>query len=272
MYKYLHIALCSVLSAAGTGGVLHLSHTYAASHAEETPAKAHEEHATHEVHWSYDGEGAPSHWAELDQANKMCDMGATQSPVDLTPTQSGDRGAPVKLAYKPSRVMMVNNGHTVQYNYEPGSYLTVGGKRYEALQMHFHAASEHTVNGVRYPLEAHIVHKADDGSLAVLGILFKKGKENEILREADWAQMPRAAEEEYLSDAELDLAALVPGGAMWRYGGSLTTPPCTEGVAWHVYEKVLSVSGEQLKVFTELYDHNFRPTQERKPTAIASRH
>lgn len=272
MYKYLHIGICSLLSAAAAGGIVHLTHAHLEGHFESVAlADEHgEQAAAHATHWGYDGEGGPEHWAELDPGNQLCEVGPEQSPIDLDSSHFNARQERMKIAYKPSRVSVVNNGHTVQYNYDPGSFLTVGGKRYEVLQFHFHASSEHTVYGMRYPLEAHIVHKAEDGSLAVIGVLFKKGTENATLKKADWAHMPTHADETYSSAATFNVKDLIPGGTSWRYGGSLTTPPCSEGVAWHVYHKTVTLSADQLKVFTDLYDHNFRPTQRLDDSGVAS--
>lgn len=274
MNTFLQIGLASVFSALTTGGVIHVVHAHfegADEHGEV--AEAVDEHAAaHSKHWGYDGEEGPDHWSELDGANELCAAGSHQSPIDLDDDSQPRRAEPLKMTYKASRVNMVNNGHTIQYNYEPGSYLSVGGKTYEVVQAHFHASSEHTVYGVRYPLEMHIVHKAEDGTLAVVGVLFKKGKANKALDTADWVQMPSHVNETFLSQGIFDLRDFVPGGDTWRYSGSLTTPPCSEGVAWHVYQRTLTVSAEQLAVFTHLFDHNYRPTQEHGAMVYADEH
>ena len=133
---------------------------------------------------------------------------------------------------------------------------------YKFLQFHFHAGSEHTMHGTRYPLEVHLVHASDDGRLAVIGILFQQGRENQAL--ADLISALPGTVGGYDPDMTFDLNDLLPGGwDVYRYEGSLTTPPCSEIVDWTVFEKPLTASADQIAVFETLFPHSYRPVQDR---------
>lgn len=213
-------------------------------------------------HWSYDGEHGPDHWGEL-FGFMDCANGMIESPVAL---ESGLEPADLpdlELDYDISQVAILNSGHSVQYDYDPGSHLRVGGKSYELLQFHFHAPSEHTLDGREYPMEVHLVHRSEEGELAVLGAFIEEGEAHEMLVDAAWASLPATADERHVdADAMFNAAELVPGGNSYRYVGSLTTPPCTEGIAWHVFDTPITLSSEQIEAFTALYSNNARPAQD----------
>jgi carbonic anhydrase len=128
-------------------------------------------------HWTYEGEEGPSHWGELDPTYATCGTGKSQSPIDVANPSEQDL-TNISFHYQPSEVNILNNGHTVQVNYDSGSYIELDGTRYDVVQFHYHAPSEHTVDGESFPAELHIVHKNADGNLAVVGILLKEGTEN----------------------------------------------------------------------------------------------
>lgn len=225
-----------------------------ASHAEEA-------HAMHETHWSYEGEGAPEHWGDLKPDFATCKSGASQSPIDVS-SKVKAKQHDIAFAYSGEASEIVNNGHTIQVNVAPGSAITVGGKRYELLQFHFHSPSEHTINGKHSPMVIHFVHKSDDGKLGVIGVLVNLGKENSALASL-WAKLPQAAGEKVaLENKKVDLMQLLPKGkTYYSYVGSLTTPPCTEGVQWMVMSSTISASKKQVEAFTKLFPHNNRPVQ-----------
>jgi carbonic anhydrase len=210
-------------------------------------------HATTHSHWSYSGATGPDHWAELTADYKQCRMGAQQTPVDLKGTV--DASLPkLNLGYRQSPLEMVNNGHTVQVNVADGQSMEVAGVRYQLAQYHLHAPSEHKVNGQGYDLELHLVHKSGNGELAVLGVFFKRGATHPTLdRLLD--QAPRTTNGK-VSNAEIliDPNLLVPATrSYFHYQGSLTTPPCSEGVRWFVLKEPLQASAEQIKRFTALF-------------------
>ena len=160
----------------------------------------------------------------------------------------------------PLRVL--NNGHTIQVNYDPGSYVVLDGRRFDLGQFHFHTPSEHSVEGKRYPMEAHLVHVGEDGELAVLGVLFEEGTENLALR-GPWAMMPeREGPEVHLAEITLNARDLLPDETTYfRYMGSLTTPPCSEGVNWHVFTQPVEASQSQIAQFVDVIGANARPIQ-----------
>ncbi|HHL35460.1 MAG TPA: carbonic anhydrase family protein [Desulfobulbaceae bacterium] len=214
-----------------------------------------------DVHWSYTGEVAPAHWSELDPAYEMCAKGMNQSPINLTGFVEADL-APITFHYTGLATEVVNNGHTIQANYTAGSTIEVAGKIFQLKQFHFHSPSENTINGESFPLEAHFVHVAEDGSLAVVGVLFQIGEENEALARL-WKQMPRKAGEKTAMASQVRAQDLMPEDRdYYRYNGSLTTPPCTEGVLWLVMKQPLTISKAQVDEFIHVMHHyNNRPVQ-----------
>lgn len=219
---------------------------------------------THEPPWSYAGDRGPASWGTLDETFSPCAGGTEQSPIDLVAGAAvGDYPA-VEYDYGPRTGTVVNTGRTIQVNVDRGSGITVGGARYELLQFHFHHPSEHTVGGERFPMEMHLVHqvhRGPGGGLAVVGALLREGDESETLAPI-WAHLPRhAGAAAPLPDA-IQVAELLPRKrTAWRYRGSLTTPPCTEGVAWIVLTEPVMLSAAQIAAFGGLYPRNFRPVQ-----------
>jgi carbonic anhydrase len=218
-------------------------------------------HAADVPHWSYTEHGGPAHWSSLSPDYAACGVGKHQSPIDIRGARKADLPA-VQLGYAPSRPKVVNNGHTIQVTVPPGSTITVGDHRYELQQFHFHAPSEEAVNGQHAPLVAHFVHKDADGKLAVLAVLFDVGAESRPLAPI-FAKLPtEAGSEVSVENLTLDPAAILPARlGYYEFEGSLTTPPCSEGVRWLVLRQRSSVSKAQLAAFRELYPHNARPVQ-----------
>ncbi|HMJ77817.1 MAG TPA: carbonic anhydrase family protein, partial [Iamia sp.] len=220
-----------------------------------TEAEAEEEHE--DPHFTYEGEDGPEHWAELSDEWATCGAGTEQSPIDLTEAaEAGDADLPdIVFDYQPSGVALVDNGHTVQGVYDPGSGIELGGTRYELLQFHFHAHSEHTIDGATTPLEIHFVHQAEDESLAVVGVLIQEGAENPAYATI-MDNLPAEVTEEPVpvDGATINAAAMLPeDSTFFHYAGSLTTPPCSEGVSWQVMTTTIELSAEQIAAFTDHY-------------------
>ena len=210
--------------------------------------------------WGYEPHNGPALWGTLDPTFGVCALGTEQSPIDLTGGRRAEP-APVEFDYRRSRVEVENTGHTIQMNPEPGHGIVLDGVRHELSQFHFHRASEHLVDGVPYPMELHLVHRGGSGGLAVVGVLICEGEENAALAPA-WARLPSDPGESRSIPGEIDLAALLPPfRTTWRYRGSLTTPPCTEGVAWIVPDEPLPMSPAQIAAFAAIYPNNRRPVQ-----------
>ena len=211
------------------------------------------------AHWSYAGAEGPEHWGDLSPDYAACKAGRMQSPIDIAVGATGLSVATSgnDYAYQASPLSILHNGHTVQLNYAPGSSMSVEGETYDLLQFHFHAPSEHTVDGKPYPMEAHFVHKDSHGGLAVIGVLIEAA-----LAEA-WAHLPaHETPEQMIADVSVNASAILPSdGRYHHYKGSLTTPPCSEGVRWFVLTKAISMSAEQIKKFEDAAGPNARPVQ-----------
>lgn len=214
----------------------------------------------HSPHWSYGGEGGPEHWGDLGQDNRACSIGLQQSPIDIAGALSADVSAPTLHWTSASSAQVVNNGHTLQVNVAGSGRLELAGKDYDLKQFHFHHPSEHTIDGKTFPLEVHFVHAASDGDLAVIGVMFEPGAVNPALNPI-WAVAP-AKEGAAEAAGEIQLAAFRPKDrALYRYEGSLTTPPCSETVHWTVMSQPITASPSQIAAFAQLFPMNARPVQ-----------
>ncbi len=216
---------------------------------------------SHTPHWSYEGQEDPKHWGSLDPAFATCKVGHNQSPIDIRHAKPADLPE-LKFDYKAVPLSIINNGHTIMINYAPGSTLTVGNKTYTLKQFHFHHPSEEHIHGKGFDMVGHLVHADADGHLAVVAILFKAGVPNPLL-EALWKNIPSEKDKTVeISAVSINVEDLMPSQhGYYTYSGSLTTPPCTEGVAWYILKSASSLSDEQLATITKLYPHDNRPTQ-----------
>jgi len=212
------------------------------------------------IHWSYEGEGGPDNWAKIDPNNKACASGQRQSPIDIRDGIKVDL-EPIKFDYRASTFRIVDNGHTIQVDVGDSS-ITLTGKTYELVQFHFHRPSEEKVNGQRFDMVAHLVHKADDGQLAVVAVLLERGNENPFIQTL-WNNLPLEKNAAVSPPSALvDPMTLLPVNRnYYTYMGSLTTPPCTEGVLWLVMKQPVQVSMDQINIFSRYYRNNARPIQ-----------
>jgi carbonic anhydrase len=219
------------------------------------------------VHWSYEGEEGPLHWGSLSPDYAACSAGASQSPIDLSNPAMQDV-ANIAFHYQPSNVSIINNGHTIQVNYAAGSYMELDGVRYDLTQFHFHAPSEHAVSARLAAAEIHLVHTSSDGRLAVVGLLVDAGAHNAAF-DSFWSSLPAAPGPAQQLTTQVNAAALLPPVQLtYRYAGSLTTPPCTEGVTWSVMVQPIHMSEAQLATFTQIIDGNNRPVQPRNGRSV----
>jgi carbonic anhydrase len=232
---------------------------------------AHESAAEHSSYWDYGDEAGPAQWGSLNPDFALCDEGMQQSPVDLIPAlaehdevkvRRNFQPVKVQVSFQESTVNVLDNGHTIQVSFEAGNTVDVGDKSFALAQYHFHAPSEHTLNGRHFPMEVHFVHSTDGGELAVVGVFIEQGEHNAAF-DPVWGIMPRKpGESRLLEGQDVDLDALVPKGiGAFRYGGSLTTPPCSEGVRWFVRQDPIALSAEQITAFTDIINNNNRPVQ-----------
>jgi carbonic anhydrase len=216
--------------------------------------------AGHAAHWDYQGEGGPQAWAQLKPDFATCSSGKRQSPIDIRDGIKVQLDA-VQFDYRASAFRVIDTGHTVQVNVGTGNFIEVSGRRYELLQFHFHRPSEERINGRVFDMVVHLVHKDIDGRLAVLAVLLDRGSAQPLVQ-AVWNNLPLEQGEEVAARLPVDLNELLPSDrSYYTYMGSLTTPPCSEGVLWLVMKNPVPVSAEQIAIFARLYPMNARPIQ-----------
>ena len=215
--------------------------------------------------WSYEGATGPAYWGELDPDYALCATGTEQSPVAI-PSSAPLNPANLRYQYQPSRVNIFNTGYTIQVNYDAGSTLTLEGDTYELVQFHFHAHSEHTKDGQTTPMELHLVHRNAAGQLAVVGVWLTQGSANAAYAPV-LNHLPTTEDEPQPVPGEtVNADALLPAErSYYGYNGSLTTPPCTEGVKWVMLGQMVELSAAQINAYTSIFDANFRPVQRAFP-------
>ncbi|MFO1319405.1 MAG: carbonic anhydrase family protein [Burkholderiales bacterium] len=234
----------------------------APGHGASDPARGDaQKEKAHTVHWAYNGQTGAQNWHKLSRDYAACAEGKRQSPIDIKEGVRVQLDA-LKFDYKPSALKVINNGHTIQVAYEAGSSVIVGDTPYELVQFHFHRPAEERVNGRVFDMVAHLVHKSKDGQLAVVAVLLMIGDENPFIRTL-WNYLPLdVGLEENIGSVKIDVTQLLPKiRGYYTYMGSLTTPPCTEGVRWIVMRTPVQVSRAQVATFGRLYDMNARPLQ-----------
>ena len=214
------------------------------------------------VHWAYSGDGGPQHWGELSEEFSTCDDGEMQSPINIVQTAEV-RLNPIEFNYQDTSVYVLNNGHTIQLHYAAGSILSIGEKTFSLKQVHFHSPSENRVYGRSFPMEAHFVHADDNGKLLVVSLMFVVGRPNKAL-DPIWQATPSLANSDMIIPcSKVNVSDLLPNNSTYfAFEGSLTTPPCTEGVQWIVLKQPVEASMPQLKKLRAILDgKNNRPVQ-----------
>jgi carbonic anhydrase len=220
-------------------------------------------HGADPGHWSYSGPTGPTKWGSLEKGFAQCKLGEVQSPIDI-PDASARKGdlAPLLFNYKPTPLRIVDDGHSIQVNYTPGSFVTVEGKRWELVQFHFHKPSEEKVNGKGHDMVAHLVHQGPGGKLAAIAIFLDAGKDNRLIKTL-WENLPREKGKESVVDAvtinAMDL--LPPNKGYYTFPGSLTTPPCSEDVTWFVLKTPVQISADAIARFGKIYPMTAGPIQ-----------
>ncbi|APF17793.1 carbonic anhydrase [Caldithrix abyssi DSM 13497] len=215
-----------------------------------------------DVHWTHhSGETGPENWKNLCDGFADCG-GSSQSPVDIITAdvvEGKELAAPI-FKYGKSKVDIINNSHTVQFNISGENTVNLNGKTYKLLQFHYHALSEHTIDGKHFPIEVHFVHKHSDTDFAVIGFMFVEGQEYDLF--SKYLDKFPTSKGEYKSDDTIDLLSLLPENkSYYYYSGSLTTPPCTEVVSWYVLKNPVEASKKQIEAFSKILNNNYRPVQ-----------
>lgn len=211
--------------------------------------------------WGYDGPHGPAHWGALHPDYALCGRGDRQSPIDLRDGIAVDLH-PVQFDYRPSRFSVIDNGHTVQVQVGSGSAIEVGGRRYALQHFHFRRPSEERIEGRQFEMSVHLVHRDAEGRLAIVAVVLERGPALPAVQQV-WNDLPLEKHVEAPGHGELDPAGLLPADRRYyTYMGSLTTPPCTEGVLWMVMQQPVTASVQQIDIFSRLYPMNARPLQQ----------
>ncbi|GIT97634.1 carbonic anhydrase [Sulfurovum sp. TSL1] len=216
---------------------------------------------TENLHWGYTGHNTPDKWGSLSEKYRECGVGLNQSPINITHSLHANL-PPLAPSYQSDSKDVIDNGHTIQINMAHGSTIKVDDIVFELKQFHFHTPSENHINGKAYPLEGHFVNIDKDGNIAVLGVMFTEGEENKALAKF-WDKLPtNEGEVHTLEHSKIANELLPKDKHYYRFNGSLTTPPCTEGVRWFVFKETLSISKEQVAKFHKImHGDNNRPIQ-----------
>ena len=216
-----------------------------------------------EGNWSYAGPTGPAKWGSLEKGFALCKLGTAQSPIDIPYADARKGDLPALLFnYKPSSLRIVDNGHTIQVNYAPGSYVSVAGKQYELVGFHFHKPGEEKISGKGHDMDVHLVHQDKEGKLAVIAVLLDEGKENALIKTL-WSNLPQTkGKENAIDTVKINALGLLPENkAYYTYAGSLTTPPCSEDVTWFVLKTPVQISSDEIARFARVYPMNARPLQ-----------
>ncbi|PZU98308.1 MAG: carbonate dehydratase [Pseudanabaena sp.] len=216
--------------------------------------------AAQTINWSYGGTENPTQWGHLSKDFALCELGKAQSPINISEAANSSP-ANINFDYKPSPLEVVNNGHTIQVNYAEGSKVTIEGNEYALLQFHFHTPSEHYINGQASPMEMHLVHRDQSGHLAVVAVMLSEGMSNSLVSQV-WEHLPAYGEVSNVGNLLINAVDLLPSKrSYFSYDGSLTTPPCSEGVSWNIFTEPVKVSKEQIEKFAQIFRVDARPLQ-----------
>jgi carbonic anhydrase len=228
--------------------------------ADHKKPEAHGGHAAHAAHWGYEGMQGSQHWGSMEPGFALCKSGKQQSPIDITMDGAG-KPSPIEFGYTAGAAEVINNGHTIQINLATGGSIKLDGVDYALVQFHFHTPSEEKIRGKAYPMVAHLVHKSATGQLAVVAVLFEEGDENKALK-AVFSGLPAKDGETVKLTSGFNTMDVLPAyKGYYKFVGSLTTPPCSEGVRWQVLKQRVELSKTQIAAFRKLYKMNARPVQ-----------
>ncbi len=213
------------------------------------------------AHWDYLGVENPSHWGMLSKEYRTCETGNRQSPINITMTHHGDHHQKLEFHYQTSELHEINNGHTIQVSHVSGCRVNLNDHSYKLRQFHFHSPSEHHIEGKTFPMEMHLVHQDETGHVLVIAVMMEPDAIQPVLSKL-WKWLPEQIEKEISIPLELSLTDILPTNTShYAYSGSLTTPPCTEGVQWIVLKEPMHVTQQDVDQFVHIIGHNARPIQ-----------
>ena len=239
-----------------------LAHSVLASEKSNYPTNT-QEMATKnlQAHWDYLGVEDPNHWGMLSKEYQTCETGNRQSPINITMAHQGDHQQKLEFHYQTSQLHEMNNGHTIQVSHVSGCRIDLNDHTYKLRQFHFHAPSEHHIEGKAFPMEMHLVHQDETGHVLVIAVLMQTDATQPVLSKL-WKWLPEQTEKEVSIPLELSLSDVLPTNTHhYTYSGSLTTPPCTEGVQWIVLKEPMHVTKQDVDQFVHIIGHNARPIQ-----------
>lgn len=210
-----------------------------------------------DAEWDYT---QPEQWSNLSQKYSACN-GLNQSPINIERTVKAEL-EPLKFSYNTMIQAIENKGHTVQVDFAQGGELQLDGDTFVLKQFHLHSPSENLIKGKSYPLEIHFVHANAKGELAVVGMMFEQGTESQMLKHM-WNRLPKKQGEKVVLRMPQAVNQMLPKNLdYYRFSGSLTTPPCSEGVRWLILKDIQQASAKQISEFAKLMGHpNNRPVQ-----------
>ncbi len=212
------------------------------------------------THWSYEGDSGPANWSKINVDWAKCGNGSRQSPIDIRDGMKVELEQ-ISFDYHPSSFNVVDNGHTVQVGVSGGNYITVQNRMFELQQFHFHRPSEERINGKAFEMVVHLVHRDAEGRLAVLALLLERGAPQATIQTV-WNNLPLEKFETMQPTILLDPAEMLPARRdYYTYMGSMSSPPCSEGVLWLVMKQPVQASPAQMALFSRLYPLNARPIQ-----------
>lgn len=238
---------------------------YIAFESIENETKANTELTEQQVYWSYEEGTVSEAQVGLDSGYKACAKGEAQSPINIETAniEAINKVEDVAINYDEASFSLLNDGYTIKAIAETkNNSIIISGEDFKLTEIHFHNPSEHQLEGSHHEMEAHLVHKNNEGELAVVGLFIENGEMNSVLSDI-WALLPKEVTESYIAvDDPINLVNLLPAQLnIFQYIGSLTTPPCTEGVQWYIIEQPIQMSSEQILQFTNIFSNNSRPIQ-----------
>jgi carbonic anhydrase len=216
------------------------------------------------ANWNYEGKTGPLVWGKLDRAYELCSKGHEQSPIDIKGARLNKALEPIEYHYIAGPVTLENTGRGIIAHVDPGSTIVAGGVRYQLEALDFHHPSEHSFKGKLADMEVDLIHRSDDGKMAIIAVRLNqdRGYPNALLASL-WEHLPAKPGTSARVTDMISAGGLLPSDrGYWTYVGSEVTPPCSEGVRWFVYEQDLSMSRSQLQAFTRLFKMNTRPIQD----------
>lgn len=220
--------------------------------------------AQNSANWNYEGRTGPLVWGKLDPAYQACSKGHEQSPLDIRGAKLNKALTPLKFHYIAGPMTLENTGRGIVAHVDPGSWMEAEGVRYSLVELDFHHPSEHPVKGKLADMEVDLVHRNEDGKMAIVAVRLNqdRGTPNALLATL-WEHLPRTVGATTKVTDMVSAGGLLPGDrGYWTYVGSEVTPPCAEGVRWFVFEEDLSISREQMRTFASLFRMNTRPVQD----------